>query len=233
MGDACDECPDTQCPDGCIPAGTLSGSQLDDICIDACDEYTFCESDERCISTLNVGFRYCAPDCDPLATTPCTEGLCLHLWDGDEDDPTLVVARARVESDVPIRIDSRARLEPQGITGLNYILITAGTPGQPLLQDAQPDVKVRRIPTERSKLSDPAGQNPAMVAPNQTTPTSMMSIKGAPTVKVSWKTRYMSMKKMGSPTIRWVTMASILSDLVRARRTGPLTARPQIEAIAL
>lgn len=71
-----------------------------------------------------------------------------------EDDPTLVVARARVESEIPIRTDSRARLEPQGITGLNYILITAGTPDQPLLQEAQPDEKVRRIQTERSKLSD-------------------------------------------------------------------------------
>lgn len=72
----------------------------------------------------------------------------------DEDDPTLVVARTRVESEIPIRADSRARLEPQGITGLNYILITAGTPGQPLLRETQPGVEVKRIPTERSKLSD-------------------------------------------------------------------------------
>lgn len=72
----------------------------------------------------------------------------------DEEDPSLVVARARVESEVPIRTDSRARLEPQGITGLNYILITAGTPDEPLLQATQPGVKVKRIPTERSKLSN-------------------------------------------------------------------------------
>jgi phospholipid/cholesterol/gamma-HCH transport system substrate-binding protein len=72
----------------------------------------------------------------------------------DADDPSLVVARARVESDIPVRVDSRARLEPQGITGLNYVLITAGTPGEPLLNEAQPGVKVRRIPTERSKFSD-------------------------------------------------------------------------------
>jgi phospholipid/cholesterol/gamma-HCH transport system substrate-binding protein len=39
-----------------------------------------------------------------------------------------------VTSDVPIRIDSFATLEPQGITGVNYIQITAGTPSKPLLK---------------------------------------------------------------------------------------------------
>jgi len=72
----------------------------------------------------------------------------------DPNDPSLVVARARVESEVPIRTDSIARLEPQGITGLNYILITAGSPERPLLKEAQPRVKVRRIPTESSTLSE-------------------------------------------------------------------------------
>ena len=33
-----------------------------------------------------------------------------------------------VTSDVPIRVDSYATLEPQGITGINYVQITAGTP---------------------------------------------------------------------------------------------------------
>jgi len=72
----------------------------------------------------------------------------------DPNDPTLVVARAKVESDIPIRTDSLARLEPQGITGLNYILITAGSPDQPLLKNAQPGVKVKRINTETSALSE-------------------------------------------------------------------------------
>jgi phospholipid/cholesterol/gamma-HCH transport system substrate-binding protein len=45
-----------------------------------------------------------------------------------------VIARARVTSDVPIREDSYATLEPQGITGVNYIQITAGTPSKPLLK---------------------------------------------------------------------------------------------------
>ena len=72
----------------------------------------------------------------------------------DTLDPTLVIARATVESDVPIRIDSYAMLEPQGITGLNYVLITAGTPSLQLLKDAFPKERVRRIRSEPSTLSD-------------------------------------------------------------------------------
>src|SRR5437763_10743570 len=49
----------------------------------------------------------------------------------DKKDPTKVVARAKVTSDVPIRVDSYGTLEPQGITGVNYIQITAGTPSKP------------------------------------------------------------------------------------------------------
>jgi phospholipid/cholesterol/gamma-HCH transport system substrate-binding protein len=65
-----------------------------------------------------------------------------------------VVARARVTSDVPIRVDSLATLEPQGITGVNYIQITAGTPTKPLLKNVTPPDKIPVIRTQRSTLSD-------------------------------------------------------------------------------
>jgi phospholipid/cholesterol/gamma-HCH transport system substrate-binding protein len=52
----------------------------------------------------------------------------------DRTNPSRVIARASVTSDVPIRVDSFATLEPQGITGVNYIQITAGTPSKPLLK---------------------------------------------------------------------------------------------------
>lgn len=54
----------------------------------------------------------------------------------DTVDPTQVIARAKVTSDVPIRVDSFATLEPQGITGLNYVQITSGTGTRPLLKEA-------------------------------------------------------------------------------------------------
>ena len=52
----------------------------------------------------------------------------------DRTNPSRVIARARVTSDVPIRVDSFATLEPQGITGVNYVQITAGTPSKPSLE---------------------------------------------------------------------------------------------------
>ncbi len=72
----------------------------------------------------------------------------------DTVDPTLVIARAEMMSDVPIRIDSYATLEPQGITGLNYVQISAGTPSLQLLKDTVPRKNVPRIRSEPSALSN-------------------------------------------------------------------------------
>ncbi|MBI1407864.1 MAG: MCE family protein [Caulobacter sp.] len=72
----------------------------------------------------------------------------------DKSDPNRVIARIKVSSDVPIREDSFATLEPQGITGINYIQITAGTPTKRLLKDTVPAGEVPVIRTQRSTLSD-------------------------------------------------------------------------------
>lgn len=72
----------------------------------------------------------------------------------DPADPSRVIARARVTSDVPIRTDSYATLEPQGVTGVNYVQITAGTPANPLLKSVTERGQVPRIRSQRSALSD-------------------------------------------------------------------------------
>jgi phospholipid/cholesterol/gamma-HCH transport system substrate-binding protein len=72
----------------------------------------------------------------------------------DSTNPNNVIATARVASNVPIRVDSFATLEPQGITGVNYIQITAGTPSKPLLKEVTPDNRVPVIRSQRSTLSD-------------------------------------------------------------------------------
>jgi phospholipid/cholesterol/gamma-HCH transport system substrate-binding protein len=54
----------------------------------------------------------------------------------DAKDPNQVIAKISVRSDTPVRTDSSASLEPQGITGVNFIQITAGTVAQPLLKEA-------------------------------------------------------------------------------------------------
>jgi phospholipid/cholesterol/gamma-HCH transport system substrate-binding protein len=72
----------------------------------------------------------------------------------DSTNPNNVIATTRLASNVPIRVDSFATLEPQGITGVNYIQITAGTPSKPLLKDVTPDNRVPVIKSQRSTLSD-------------------------------------------------------------------------------
>jgi phospholipid/cholesterol/gamma-HCH transport system substrate-binding protein len=72
----------------------------------------------------------------------------------DRTNPARVIARARVTSDVPIRVDSYATLEPQGITGVNYVQITAGTASKPLLKATVPHDQIPVIRSQRSQLSD-------------------------------------------------------------------------------
>ncbi|MDP1632957.1 MAG: MlaD family protein [Caulobacter sp.] len=72
----------------------------------------------------------------------------------DKRDPNRVIARSRITSSVPIRVDSYATLEPQGITGINYVQITAGTPTLKLLKDTVPAGEIPVIKTQGSALSD-------------------------------------------------------------------------------
>jgi phospholipid/cholesterol/gamma-HCH transport system substrate-binding protein len=72
----------------------------------------------------------------------------------DPKNSQLVIARIDVNTDVPIRKDSIATLEPQGITGVNFIQISAGTPSQPLLKDTVPDGDVPKLASKRDALSD-------------------------------------------------------------------------------
>jgi phospholipid/cholesterol/gamma-HCH transport system substrate-binding protein len=72
----------------------------------------------------------------------------------DSRDPNRVVAHIRITSNVPIRQDSYATLEPQGITGVNYVQITAGTPSLKLLKDITPPGQVPVIKSQRSALAD-------------------------------------------------------------------------------
>jgi phospholipid/cholesterol/gamma-HCH transport system substrate-binding protein len=72
----------------------------------------------------------------------------------DRTNPARVIARARVTSDVPIRADSYATLEPEGITGVNYVQITAGTAAKPLLKSTVPRDQIPVIASQRSALGD-------------------------------------------------------------------------------
>ncbi len=67
----------------------------------------------------------------------------------DKANPNRVVARIRTTADTPVRVDSYGSLEPLGVTGVNYIQITAGTTSKPLLRDVTPP---NQIPVIRTKV---------------------------------------------------------------------------------
>ncbi len=70
----------------------------------------------------------------------------------DRANPNRVVARIRVNSDAPVRQDSTAGLEPLGITGVNYIQISAGSLSKPLLKETVPADVIPVIHTVQSQL---------------------------------------------------------------------------------
>jgi phospholipid/cholesterol/gamma-HCH transport system substrate-binding protein len=59
-----------------------------------------------------------------------------------------------VGSDVPVRVDSYATLEPQGITFVSIVQITAGTPSMPLLKERTPPGQIPVLRSQSSALSD-------------------------------------------------------------------------------
>ena len=71
----------------------------------------------------------------------------------DQRNPNRVIARIRVDGETPVRRDSVAELEPFGITGVNYMQISAGNPRTPLLRPT----RQQPIPVIRSKQSAIAG----------------------------------------------------------------------------
>ena len=69
------------------------------------------------------------------------------------DDPSKVVARIDVDATTPMNVDTRARLEFQGLTGVASIQLSGGRPGSPPLQSPdgkQPPV----IYADRSDFQD-------------------------------------------------------------------------------
>jgi len=72
----------------------------------------------------------------------------------DPEQGDQVIARVRLKGETPVRVTSRAQLEPQGITGLNYIQITAGNSDSALLKAQYPDNVVPVIQSQPSPLAE-------------------------------------------------------------------------------
>lgn len=70
----------------------------------------------------------------------------------DPDNPSIVLARIRVDRDTPVKTDTEAELEPVGFTGLLIIQLVGGSPEAPLLKDASED-RVPKIEANTSSIN--------------------------------------------------------------------------------
>lgn len=70
----------------------------------------------------------------------------------DRQDPNRVIAHIRVEGQTPVRTDSVAQLNFQGITGVTFIQILAGDPSAPLLESVGGETP--QIPTSRTLVDE-------------------------------------------------------------------------------
>ncbi|GLQ19301.1 MlaD family protein [Algimonas porphyrae] len=71
----------------------------------------------------------------------------------DREDPNTVLADIRVDANTPVDTKSVAKLEPLGLTGLNYLQIFSGGEEYPLIRDL-PGRGPKRIEGQADALSD-------------------------------------------------------------------------------
>lgn len=69
----------------------------------------------------------------------------------DPNDSNAVVADIQINADTPVHTNSKAQLEPLGLTGLNYIQISGGTEEFPLMSEL-PGKGPFRIPGQMSQI---------------------------------------------------------------------------------
>lgn len=79
-----------------------------------------------------------------------------------EEDPSKVFTTIEIEADVPIRADTVAQLQSQGVTGVAYISLSGGTPtAQPLVPNAE---GIPIIPSRRSTVQALVEDAPDLLA---------------------------------------------------------------------
>lgn len=77
------------------------------------------------------------------------------------DDPGQVIVLVRVAADAPIRENSQATIEPQGITGMSAIAVSGGTADSPMVAAGRGGVGI--IPSKPSKLQEIMNSVPSIM----------------------------------------------------------------------
>ncbi len=82
----------------------------------------------------------------------------------DADDPSKVRVRIEVAADTPVKTDTSAQLNSQGVTGVAFVALTGGSPDAPLLRVPEDTAAVPLIPAERSAVQALTEDAPDLVA---------------------------------------------------------------------
>ena len=77
-------------------------------------------------------------------------------------DPGQVLVQVTVGADAPIRQNSQATLEPQGVTGMSVVAISGGTADSPLVNSVEG--QMARIPAQPSRLQEIMNSVPSILA---------------------------------------------------------------------
>ncbi len=80
-----------------------------------------------------------------------------------QDDARKVIALLKVKADTPVKVDTKAKLSQQGITGQPFIQLTGGSPGAAQLEPSNDD-DIPIIQTEPSALQNIADTANRLVA---------------------------------------------------------------------
>jgi len=78
------------------------------------------------------------------------------------NDPGQVLVQVTVSADAPIRQNSQATLEPQGVTGMSVVAISGGTADSPLINHIAG--QMARIPAQPSRLQEIMNSVPSILA---------------------------------------------------------------------
>jgi phospholipid/cholesterol/gamma-HCH transport system substrate-binding protein len=82
----------------------------------------------------------------------------------DQADPSKVRVRIEVRAETPIKTDTVAQLNAQGVTGVSFVSLSGGSPGSPLLRDVGEPGAVPLIQSERSIVQALTEDAPDLIA---------------------------------------------------------------------
>ena len=98
----------------------------------------------------------------------------IRIW---ENDPSKAYVALEIDSTTPVAVDTIARLESQGVTGVAYIALSGGAPGAPVFTPDANEVPI--IPSRQSTFQSLVSSAPDLIADAAKIITQLEQLTGA------------------------------------------------------